>query len=134
MKFCKKCHKSISERRGNPKYCTTCAKEVERERRKARYYEHRTLAGEDVRKCKWCGKEFTTNKTNIYCSVECRQASAKVRDREYKAARLAEHKERIAARRGKRNRESQIDSLAAAARAAGLSYGKYVAMKGAGMI
>ena len=72
---------------------------------------------------KWCGNRK-------YCP-KCSKEVLKERKREA----YAKEKERKKKRKEKpAPHVSQIDNLAAAARVAGMSYGRYVALKGAGMV
>lgn len=109
------------------------------------------------RVCKECGKPFETNHSKkIFCTWECQRAFAKVRAREYARTYQKEHKaiktckfcgQEFTGGRGKlycsteckskalikMNREKrghygiELERIAAEARAAGMTYGQYVA-------
>jgi len=72
--------------------------------------------------CKHCGKEFlTTNKNQIYCTPKCaRKECAKKR-----IEREKEEQEQLKRKKKKQNNLIEINE---AARAAGMTYGKYVAL------
>lgn len=73
--------------------------------------------------CAICGKEFIPAANNQkYCSADCADVAMRQRKHE-EGLRLTEQKRA----RKKGRHTSQIDSKLAAARAAGLSYGEYVA-------
>lgn len=68
------------------------------------------------RECKHCKKIFKPNHASkAYCSIECRNAYNRER------ARLAE-----AAKRQKKKKKQTLAEITRAAKAAGMSYGKYV--------
>lgn len=74
-----------------------------------------------TKSCKHCGNEFlTTNKNRIYCSDKCsRKENKKIQREKYKQEReLLERK-----------KQNNLVKTNEAARAAGLSYGKYVALQ-----
>ena len=74
--------------------------------------------------CKWCKKEFIQLRhTQTYCSVECRTKATRERDRE------RERKVREA-KRMEKNKKSALRELTIEARAHGMTYGQYVALKG----
>ena len=89
--------------------------------------------------CPICGKTVALPEhygwRRKYCP-DCSAAVSAKREKERKHKRWLEVKERRA--EAKKNppkkRESKVDNLAAAARAAGMSYGRYVALKEAGRI
>lgn len=71
-----------------------------------------------IKECAICGKEFTQNKTfQIYCTREC-----------YKKSRQAEIvKPRMKKAAEKKKPKMSILDINTAARAAGMTYGQYVA-------
>lgn len=78
---------------------------------------------QELKNCKFCGKQFLAAKKNhIYCCHNCSLKSRQRRDRElYK-----EEKKEKTRRKKKQNRIAEINE---AARAAGMTYGQYVAMQ-----
>lgn len=72
-------------------------------------------------KCVVCGKEFQSNRNALVCGIECKKIKGKERATEYY------HREKEKKKRKKR--ESNLEQTLNEAKAAGLSYGKYVAMK-----
>ena len=74
-----------------------------------------------TKNCKYCGNEFlTTNKNRIYCSRECsnNEIAKKKREKHKQERELLESK-----------KQNNLVKINEAARAAGLSYGKYVALQ-----
>lgn len=66
--------------------------------------------------CKWCGFAFAaTGSGKEYCTAECRQMALDFRRKQKKASGLSS--------------QIEIEDIAAKAQAAGLSYGKYIAMQ-----
>ena len=60
-----------------------------------------------ISKCEWCGKEFDRRNAQRYCGPECKSA---------------------AMRKSKQKKKgNSITDIAVAARAAGMTYGEYVA-------
>lgn len=83
-----------------------------------------------IRKCKYCGKEFTVMKTGgkKYCSKECQKEINKPLAAErwrnsYKEKRRREREKKKETIPGKMESIAEIQRKA---RAAGMSYGKYV--------
>ena len=60
-----------------------------------------------ISKCEWCGKPFDRKNAQRYCCEQCKKA---------------------AAGKGKRSKQkNSVTDIAVAARAAGMTYGEYVA-------
>ena len=86
--------------------------------------------------CAWCGNVFQLkNNFQKYCSDDCRKSAEMKRITAYRKS----HREHYAQYRAKKRDENRlkkeirqarisIDEYAKAARAAGMSYGKYVGM------
>lgn len=78
-----------------------------------------------IKVCKWCKKKFSTTKLNQdYCGKECAHNGKLKYQREYEAKKKAA--------KGKTNKKPKkksdgITDIAVAARAAGMTYGEYVA-------
>lgn len=72
------------------------------------------------KKCKICGREFVAvNWCNVYCSDECRKIGVRKNE---EAKKRSEHP------------NEEIVRIAIKARAAGMSYGQYVAQQEYGRI
>lgn len=77
-----------------------------------------------VKACKWCKKKFTAKRLNQeYCCKECSRNGKLKWQREYEANKKATT-EKPKKTKVKSNR---ITDIAIAARAAGMTYGEYVA-------
>ncbi len=88
--------------------------------------------------CPICGKPIPLPQNygwrRKYCP-DCSAAVSRKKEQERKRKQWLEVKaKRAEAKENLKKRESQVDNLAAAARAAGMSYGRYVALKEAGRI
>lgn len=76
------------------------------------------------KKCKSCGKPFFAPTHNTkYCSPECAKAAKKKREHQYWEDKKEQQYDE---KKDPKSALSEINSLAIAA---GMSYGKYVAMK-----
>ena len=89
--------------------------------------------------CPICGKPIPLPQNYGWRRKYCPDCSTAVsrkkeQERKHKAWLEVKAKRAEAKKNPPKKRESQVDNLAAAARAAGMSYGRYVALKGAGMI
>ena len=83
-------------------------------------------------KCKQCGKEFESiYPRQTHCSVECSYQSKLVWQREYHNKKVKpKRKQAVEVKKEKKVRkQASLVDMAVAARAAGLSYGQYVAMQ-----
>ena len=75
-------------------------------------------------KCKCCGKYFEHhNYCKKYCSPECTKAARKKREQQYWEDKKEQQYDE------KKDPKSALSEINSLARAAGMSYGKYVAMK-----
>lgn len=79
-----------------------------------------------IKVCGWCKKKFVTDRMNQnYCGPEC-SAEAKLKyQREYEAKKKKKEK----ANKKPKRKVNELTSLAIEARAAGMTYGQYVAQK-----
>lgn len=76
--------------------------------------------------CAHCGKEYIAhNRASMYCSDECRKDARKKQNEYYRLN--PEAKPRRGARPKKQKKENPFTEILVAARAAGMSYGQYVA-------
>lgn len=83
-----------------------------------------------VKKCEMCGQTFvvkTRNGKQKYCSLSCKASARREKQRASRQERTDEFK-RPKSQRTVSTRLSTFDAVAKAARAAGMSYGKYKAM------
>ena len=118
---CLVCGKHFQTEKNSSKYCgRECqAKGYSMlvEQRKAEGYIYK-------RRCKMCGKAFeTTEVRKYYCSPGCKKEGKNGFAREeYKRARVQKELNEIKAK-------SKLDSIAVAAKKAGISYGRYMARK-----
>lgn len=125
---CPTCGKKFVSKKGK-RYCSDdCRRKAEKKRDRERYQQLKgKLSQGKTVKCGCCGKEFNTkNGGSKYCSKDCRlimsrQISAKYNRNKRELAKA------FAAR--KVSLDSGIDAVAAAAKAAGMSYGQYKAMQ-----
>ncbi len=77
-----------------------------------------------VKKCKWCERIFTAKRLNQnYCCKECSRNGKLKWQREYEANKKATTEKPKKTKR----KSNQITDIAIAARAAGMTYGEYVA-------
>lgn len=78
----------------------------------------------EERKCKYCGQLFIpVTHRQFYCNESCRLERNRERSRE-------QGKSNTIQRRKQKAKKAAIRDIAAEAKAAGMSYGQYVAMKG----
>lgn len=78
-----------------------------------------------IKKCKWCQKKFSTSKLNQeYCGKECAHNGKLKYQREYEAKKKAT-REKTPKKPEKKS--DGITDITVAARAAGMTYGEYVA-------
>lgn len=86
----------------------------------------------EIRKCLYCGKEFSTEiKCRKYCTDSCRETAHWKRTcAKRREATLIKHE----LERAKKNRVSELSRLEAEARKLGLSYGQYDMLKRMGKI
>lgn len=74
---------------------------------------------QEMKKCKFCGADFLAVKKNhIYCTLKCAQKANRENDKERKREQRAQKR--------KKKKDTLIE-INAAARAAGMTYGQYVA-------
>ena len=113
----------------NRKYCDACKKIVYVELTKKAHDAYRERKNPGVKRCARCGVVLENRRSNQKYCDDCR-AAAKF---EKEAARKRRQREgwrtdELPEKKKKKPRVSQIEKLNAAARKAGMSYGKYVAM------
>ena len=78
-----------------------------------------------IKVCKWCNKKFTAKKLNQeYCCKACGQEGKRKYQREYEANKKSKSKE---TEKKPKKKVNAITDIAIAARAAGMTYGEYVA-------
>lgn len=78
-----------------------------------------------IKRCKWCKKKFSTMKLNQeYCGKECAHNGKLKYQREYEAKKKAS-KEKVPKKT--KRKSNDVTDIAVAARAAGMTYGEYVA-------
>lgn len=112
---CQMCGKKHMAVRRTVKYCPECRKERMKERQ--RLYKSNV---KKTRVCKKCGKVFTVDHLkNTKLCEKCRKNEDKNLINKFKFQRGFE----------KNHARKPVDDIAAEAKAAGMSYGKYVAMK-----
>ena len=95
---------------------------------------------DEIRQCQHCGKPFTVMKNgggkkfcNKACQIEHNKNGAS--ERWYNVYKERQHKERLAAeQQAKANKSESLDEVQKKARAAGMSYGKYMLAKQMGQI
>ena len=127
---CTRCGTEIPKNYGQ-KYCSACAKIVEREQTLARKAKKQTPL--PIKACAACGKKFTDIGHRKYCGKECAAAGRRRLEAEYKRRERQDNQllpESTAQYRTGplRKKSLTLTELAAAAAAAGLTYGKYVAL------
>lgn len=77
----------------------------------------------EVKKCAVCGKHFITNRSRVVCcSPECQ----KKRDKELQSAANRKY----VSQKETKKKEKTLAELSVEARAAGMTYGQYVAKMG----
>ena len=77
-----------------------------------------------MKKCGWCGKEFSTGRdNNLYCCDECKHEKKQEPSRSHYAKRMQLLKGQEAA--PDKNGMSELAMKNARARALGMSYGQY---------
>ena len=77
-----------------------------------------------VKACKWCKKKFTAKRLNQeYCCKECSRNGKLKWQRDYEANKKATTKKP----EKPKQKQDRITIIAVAARAAGMTYGEYVA-------
>ena len=75
--------------------------------------------------CTVCGKEFDAyTKNQKFCSPECKKESDRINNQWYRQKQAEERKKR----QEQIKRKKAVADIAAEARKAGMSYGKYVAL------
>lgn len=123
---CPVCKKKFVSKKGK-KYCSDdCRRKAEKKRNRERYQKLKGKLSEGkIVKCSCCGKEFNTkNGGSKYCSKDCRLIMSRRISAEYNRNKR-ELTKAFAARKVSLN--GGIDAVAAAAKAAGMSYGQYKA-------
>ena len=125
-RVCKICGKTFEATNRKMEMCSEeCRKENIKRLQAERYEKDKELRNTHKRKltCPICNKTFIPLKgPQKYCSKECQYENKKLSER-------ARRSERRTIQRHKPNRKSQkpLVDIAIAARAAGMSYGQYVA-------
>lgn len=125
---CPVCGKKFVSKKGK-KYCSDdCRRKAEKKRNRERYQKLKGKLSEGKTvKCGCCGKEFNTkNGGSKYCSKDCRLIMSRRISAEYNRNKR-ELTKAFTARKVSLN--GGIDAVAAAAKAAGMSYGQYKAMQ-----
>lgn len=123
---CPVCKKKFVSKKGK-RYCSDdCRRKAEKKRNRERYQKLKGKLSEGkIVKCGCCGKEFNTkNGGSKYCSKDCRLIMSRRISAEYNRNKR-ELTKAFAARKVSLN--GGIDAVAAAAKAAGMSYGQYKA-------
>lgn len=82
------------------------------------------------RHCKYCGKLFTPKAIGqLYCCIDCRKLDYKENEPEEKRKRRLKQMQKPKQKtQAKKKKENRLTERAIAAKAAGMSYGQYVAM------
>lgn len=125
---CPVCKKKFVSKKGK-KYCSDdCRRKAEKKRNRERYQKLKGKLPEGtIVKCGCCGKEFNTkNGGSKYCSKDCRLIMSRRISAEYNRNKR-ELTKAFTARKVSLN--GGIDAVAAAAKAAGMSYGQYKAIQ-----
>ena len=131
MRKCIRCGIEIPSH-GGKKYCIDCAKIHNRERARELAVEKR-IAQLTTTTCYVCGKEFTPSARWKYCSDECGTKAQRSLSAEYKklhredVQRPTASATRYRAAKMLWEKPLTLAEVAAAATAAGLSYGQYMA-------
>lgn len=123
---CPTCGKKFVSKKGR-KYCSDdCRRKAEKKRDRERYQQLKgKLSQGKIVECSCCGKEFNTkNGGSKYCSKDCRLIMSRRISAEYNRNKR-ELTKAFTARKVSLN--GGIDAVAAAAKAAGMSYGQYKA-------
>ena len=129
---CIRCGIKIPGQGGRKKYCMDCAKIHNRERARELAAEKR-IAQTTTTTCYVCGKEFTPSARWKYCSDECGTKAQRSLSAEYKklhredVQRPTASATRYRAAKMLWEKPLTLAEVAAAATAAGLSYGQYMA-------
>lgn len=114
-------HKDRYQAKKPKRYCEKCGKEITGNRKKfcsdACYVAHVKKTGMPVI-CPQCGKEFIKKHTEVYCSLECRKAVKRERNRSPKL-------EIVKAPPRKQTKKNALVTAEKRARELGLSYGEY---------
>ena len=106
---------TLFEPHGKQLYCSDeCRKEAIRVRARQRNKEY-----ENYKICKLCGKPFKAYGNQQYCSEECKQEARLRRNNSISKPRQVSRKKH----------KSEITNINAEARALGMTYGQYQAMK-----
>jgi predicted DNA binding CopG/RHH family protein len=86
--------------------------------------------------CECCGKPFERkNNKQKYCGFDCKHKMERQMQKEYQKKYYASHPyEPKPKPKKKKSAEEDLDQIKAEAFEAGMSYGKYVAMKEYGMV
>lgn len=124
---CPVCGKKFVSKKGK-KYCSDdCRRKAEKKRNRERYQKLKGKLSEGkIVKCSCCGKEFNTkNGGSKYCSKDCRLIMSRRISAEYNRNKRELTKAYMARR--SETKSDGIDAVAAAAKAAGMSYGQYKA-------
>lgn len=124
---CPTCGKKFVSKKGK-RYCSDdCRRKAEKKRNRERYQQFKGKLSEGkIVKCGCCGKEFNTkNGGSKYCSKDCRLIMSRRVSAEYNRNKR-ELAKAFMARRSE-TKSNGIDAVAAAAKAAGMSYGQYKA-------
>lgn len=124
---CPVCKKKFVSKKGK-KYCSDdCRRKAEKKRNRERYQKLKGKLSEGkIVKCGCCGKEFNTkNGGSKYCSKDCRLIMSRRISAEYNRNRRELTKAFMM--RTETKSSDGIDAVAAAAKAAGMSYGQYKA-------
>lgn len=124
---CPVCGKKFVSKKGK-KYCSDdCRRKAEKKRNRERYQKLKGKLSEGkIVKCGCCGKEFNTkNGGSKYCSKDCRLIMSRRISAEYNRNRRELTKAFMM--RTETKSSDGIDAVAAAAKAAGMSYGQYKA-------
>lgn len=124
---CPACGKKFVSKKGK-KYCSDdCRRKAEKKRNRERYQKLKGKLSEGkIVKCGCCGKEFNTkNGGSKYCSKDCRLIMSRRISAEYN--RNKRELTKAFMMRTETKSSDGIDAVAAAAKAAGMSYGQYKA-------
>lgn len=124
---CSVCGKKFVSKKGK-KYCSDdCRRKAEKKRNRERYQKLKGKLSEGkIVKCGCCGKEFNTkNGGSKYCSKDCRLIMSRRISAEYN--RNKRELTKAFMMRTETKSSDGIDAVAAAAKAAGMSYGQYKA-------
>lgn len=124
---CPVCGKKFVSKKGK-KYCSDdCRRKAEKKRNRERYQKLKGKLSEGkIVKCGCCGKEFNTkNGGSKYCSKDCRLIMSRRISAEYN--RNKRELTKAFMMRTETKSSDGIDAVAAAAKAAGMSYGQYKA-------